>query len=394
MSPDDGPTTPSDRIASLDVLRGVAILGILLINVQAFSMPSIARTNPSQYGDFEGVNFAVWLLSHLFVEQKFITIFSLLFGAGVLLFTQRKGGAERSTLALHYRRTFWLLVIGLVHAYLLWDGDILVIYALCGAVIVATRHFPPSHLAVVGVGMMAFPFAVRMATVMQLESGAAIDFWTASEETIRTELEIYRGSWAEQFDERVASSFSVHTEQFLVYHFWRYGGTMVLGMALFKWGVLSNDRSLGEYYRILVGGFVGGLALSGAGVVYLVGNDWSATAGVVWPQFNYWGSVLLALAYVAAVMIYCQRRPGALVSRGLAAVGRTALSNYLFQTLVATTVFYGYGLGLFGHVSRVEQLGIVLAIWTVQVVLSVLWLRRYRYGPVEWAWRKLTYRTL
>ena len=394
MSTETGPTPPSDRIVSLDVLRGVAILGILLINVQAFSMPSIARRNPSQYGDFTGANFAVWLTSHLFVELKFITIFSILFGAGIVLFTQKKSLETDSSLRIHFRRTFWLLVIGVIHAYLLWDGDILVIYALCAVVVVFAREWPPRRLVAVGLWMLAIPFLIRLNYLLGLESGATLEFWRASEAAIQAEIETYRGSWSDQLVDRVDTAFTQHTTAFFFDHFWRYGGIMLLGMALFKWGVLSNERSIGEYYRLIWAGFLSGMTLTGAGVAFLFYYEWSHVAGYAWPLFNYWGSIPLALAYVSLVVVYCRRWSDSLLTHGLAAVGRTALSNYLFQTLVATTIFYGYGLGLFGQVTRVEQLGVVLAIWVVQIVLSLLWLRRFRYGPVEWVWRKLTYRSL
>ncbi|MFC6771650.1 DUF418 domain-containing protein, partial [Halorubrum pallidum] len=120
-------------------------------------------------------------------------------------------------------------------------------------------------------------------------------------------------------------------------------------------------------------------------------NNWSADAALYWRQFNYVGSLLLAGGYLGAVTLYVRRRPDGPVTNALAAVGRTAFTNYLLQTVIATTLFYGHGLGLFGSVNRVEQYALVLVVWAVQIALSVLWLRRYRFGPVEWVWRTLTY---
>lgn len=161
-------------------------------------------------------------------------------------------------------------------------------------------------------------------------------------------------------------------------------------MALYRWGVLTGERSSALYRRLVALGVVG-LAITVAGVVYIEANDWSAGAALYWRQFIYVGSFPLAGGYLGIVMLYARRRPDGPVTRGLAAVGRTAFTNYLLQTVIATTVFYGHGLGLFGSVTRVEQLGFVLVVWVVQIVLSVLWLRSFRFGPVEWIWRTLTY---
>jgi Predicted membrane protein len=128
-----------------------------------------------------------------------------------------------------------------------------------------------------------------------------------------------------------------------------------------------------------------------AGVFYIEARDWAAEAALFWLQFNYWGSLLVAAGYIGLVMGWVRWRPEGVITGGLAAVGRTAFTNYLLQTVLATSIFYGHGLGLFGQVSRVEALGVVVAIWGLQVPLSVLWLQRFRYGPVEWIWRWLTY---
>jgi uncharacterized protein len=189
---------------------------------------------------------------------------------------------------------------------------------------------------------------------------------------------------------RVSSSFQRQTSGFIGQSFWRVGGVMLLGMALYKKGVLTDERSTAFYRRLVAGGVVG-VGIVVAGVAYVEANDWSAGAALYWRQFNYVGSLLVAGGYVGLVTLFVRWRGEGLATRALAAVGRTAFTNYLLQTVVATTIFYGHGLGLFGSVSRVEAMGIVVAIWAVQVPLSVLWLRYFRFGPVEWVWRTLTY---
>jgi uncharacterized protein len=388
VTDDTGPTPPSERIVSLDALRGVAVLGILVINVRLFSMPELTLTNPNVYGDFTGLNYYSWLAGHVLAELKFITLFSALFGAGIVLFTEKKN--EGTALSLHYRRTAWLLVIGLGHAYLLWYGDILVPYALCGLVLVALRRRPAASLAKLGVVLVLVPSVLEVLTGLTLGSEALSGQWMPAAETLDSEVATYRGGWLEQMDHRVSTAFRRQTSGFLGQTFWRVGGTMLLGMALYKWGVLTNERS-SRLYGLLAAGGLAGVGVVLAGVLFIEASDWSAGVALFWRQFNYWGSFLVAGGYIGAVTLYTRWRPDGLFTRAFAAVGRTAFTSYLLQTLVATTLFYGHGAGLFGSVGRAEALGMVVAFWVVQVLLSVLWLRAFRYGPVEWVWRTLTY---
>ena len=376
---------------SLDVLRGVAVLGILTVNVWVFAMPEATLLNPTVYGDFSGANYWAWLFVHVFFQEKFITLFSVLFGAGVVLFTGSEKRSESTSVRLHYRRSGWLVLIGLAHAYLLWYGDILVAYGLCALWVVALRAWPPARQLVVGLALVAVPSALEVATALTVSPELIAELWRPAEAAIRAEVAAYRGSWIEQFDHRASAAWERQTAGFVGTAVWRVGGSMLLGMALFEWGVLSAERSRGFYRRLVAAGAVAGLVPILVGVAYIEANDWTATAGVFWRQFNYWGSVPLAASYVGLVALWCLRRPSGVVTDALAAVGRTAFTNYLLQTVLATSVFYGHGLGLFGQLSRVELLGVVLAIWAIQVPLSVLWLRRFRFGPVEWCWRTLTY---
>ena len=151
------PILLSDRIHILDILRGYALLAIMVMNIQYFSMIMSAYINPTAYGDFTGVNRWIWILSHLFADQKFMSLFSLLFGAGVLLFTDRLASKGNTSLGLHYRRTFWLFLIGIAHAYLLWYGDILVPYAICAIIVVLFRKLSPNLLSLIGVLLLLIP---------------------------------------------------------------------------------------------------------------------------------------------------------------------------------------------------------------------------------------------
>ena len=386
MTDDTGPTPPSERIVSLDVLRGVAVLGILVINVRLYSMPEVTLTNPNVYGDFTGPNYLSWLAGHVLAELKFITLFSALFGAGIVLFTEQK----EDPVALHHRRTAWLLAIGLGHAYLLWYGDILVPYALCAFVLVGFRRRPPSLQAKTGLLLVLVPSILEVAAGVTMGAEAVAGQWMPAESTLQEEVQIYRSGLLEQLEHRVPTSFRRQTLGFLGGTFWRVGGTMLLGMALYRWGVLSDERS-NRLYALLAAGGMAGVGVVLAGVWYIEASNWSAGAALFWRQFNYWGSFLVAGGYIGVITLYARWRPRGPLTRALAAVGRTAFTNYLLQTIVATTLFYGHGFGLFGSVSRAEALGFVAVFWVVQILLSVLWLRLFRFGPVEWLWRTLTY---
>ncbi|MBN1991695.1 MAG: DUF418 domain-containing protein [Anaerolineae bacterium] len=392
------PTRPSERIMALDALRGFAILGILIMNIQSFAMPEAAYLNPAAYGNLTGLNKWVWILSHTLAEQKFMTIFAALFGAGIVLFTARLESKERRPLPWHYRRTFWLLVIGLLHAYLLWYGDVLVSYALCALVVVLCRKWSAPvllilGLAVVAVGSLLYLFFGFSLAYMPPEAYAGMQLsWQPPPEMISHELAVYQSGWLTQMTLRIPSSLTFQTLVFLIFNMWRAGGLMLVGMALFKWGVLTAARSTRFYGLLLLVGF--GLGLPP--VIYGVGQNfavnWSMDyARFFGSQFNYWGSLPVSLGYVSLVMLLCKWPNLTPLTGVLGAVGRMALTNYLLQTIICTTIFYGHGLGLFGRVERSGQILLVLGVWTFQLIISPLWLRYYHFGPAEWLWRSLTY---
>ena len=396
------PSSSSDhRIASLDVLRGFAVLGILVMNIQAFSMPEAAYLNPTMWGDLTGINLAVWHFSHLLADTKFITIFSMLFGAGVCLFADRVEARGGRTAALHYRRMFWLFGFGLAHAYLLWIGDILVSYALCGCLVFLLRNSQARTLACAGVAVFSvstllylFIGIVTLKEVLPPEIIAELrtSWWAPSEAWRLAEVEAYRGGWIEQQPLRVEGSLGKHLYSFPLLLLWRCAGMMLVGMALYKWGVLSAARGSRFYRRLAVVGIAGGAVAVIAGTWIDFATGWSWPNSVFfWSQLNYWGGVAMALGYVGAVMLALRRGwlPG--LQTRLAAVGRMAFTNYIAQTLVCTTIFYGHGIGLFGSAPRWQQALIVGAVCAAQLWWSPIWLRRFRTGPLEWLWRTLTY---
>ena len=391
-----GPIAETTRIDAIDIVRGVALLGILLMNIQSFAMPRAAYSNPVAYGDLEGANLYVWVASRMLAEQKFMAIFSMLFGAGIVLMAERadaRGNARRA----HYRRMGWLLVIGLLHAHLLWHGDILFLYAVCGMLLYPLRRQPPGRLLALGALLLAVCSVLFVALGMSFphwpenERAAFTAEWLPSAAAIEAELAVWRGSWLDQQPVRSAWAFEFETSTLIAFGVWRAGGLMLIGMALFKQGVFSA-RLPSRFYAVLVAAAVAvGLPLQAYGVALDFAREWQAWSFFFGTQFIYWPSIAVSLGYVGLVMLVCRAAALRPLTRSIAAVGRTALTNYLLQTIICTTIFYGHGLGWFGAVDRVGQVGVVAAVWAVQLVASSLWLRRFRFGPAEWVWRWLTY---
>jgi len=321
----------------------------------------------------------------------------MMFGAGIALMSERalaRGVPDRGLLL---RRNFWLLLIGLVHAYLIWYGDILVMYALSAFIIVFCRNWRPRTQFIVGALMLTVPSLVFFAGGAsfgqwpEADVQAALQDWMPDSAALAKELAAYRGGWLGQLPLRAATAVEYQTVLFLIFIFWRVGGLMLLGMALFRWGWLTGDRSAAEYRKLAAPGLLA-LPLIATGLFLNEQAGWAfREAMFINSQFNYWGSVLLSLAYLGLVMLWClgDRLPG--LRARFAAVGRSAFSCYIAQSLICTLLFYGHGLGMFGRFEHWQQALTVFAVWALLLVAAPWWLARYRFGPMEWLWRSLTY---
>lgn len=374
------------------------MLGILVLNIQAFSMPLVAYDNPTAWGDFTGLNRAVWLVGHLLFDQKMMALFSVLFGAGVVLFSERAQCNGHSPARLHYRRMFWLFVVGMLHAYLLWHGDILVLYAACGALVFLARHWSATKLVLAGLVLLSVAWLIELSLGLSLphwpeEDLAAMieEYWQPSAEMLAVEVAAYQGTWLEQMRVRAPEAAMIQTYGLAMWDIWRASGMMLIGMALYKKGFLSGGRSTADYVGMIAVAVLIGLPLVAYGVYWNFGNDWGPSSMFFGSQFNYWGSVPIMLGWIGAISLV--RRYGVLsaLRARLAAVGRMAFTNYLMQTVICVSLFYGHGLGWFGQVERSGQLVIVFSIWLLQMWYSPLWLARFQHGPMEWLWRRLTY---
>lgn len=391
-------TIPGERIVSIDVLRGVAVLGILIMNIQNFSMIGAAYINPTAYGDLTGLNKWVWIISHVFASEKFMSIFSILFGAGVLLFTDRALAKGRKASAFHYRRMLWLFVFGMIHAYLIWSGDILVNYSLCGMLVYLFRKMKPKTLIIYAALFFVIPI------IFALFAGISIPYWPAESmdenmqswlpdaEKISHEIAAMQGSWFDQMDVRVPGAIFMQTFLFFWSSFWRVMSMMLLGMALFKLGIVTAKRSVKFYTNLALIGLLTGYLIIAIGVYDNFQHDWMMEYSMFFgAQFNYIGSVLVAIGYISIIMLISKSSTFIGFKKLFSSVGKMAFTNYILMSLLGMFIFYGNGVGLFGEVERSIQIVIVFAIWIVLLIISPLWLNHFRYGPLEWFWRVLTY---
>jgi uncharacterized protein len=397
------------------------------MNIVAFALPGAAYADPTRGGGFEGLDRAVWFFNHLVFEAKMMTIFSMLFGAGFVLMDQRAAVRGASVRGVYYRRILWLLAIGAVHAYLIWDGDILVAYAETGLFLYLFRNKSARTLIVLGISAMLIfvPLLVGVGAAVSFMKAAtarveaqvkasqkptwldqkAHDFWTKNlqdsfkrdPETLAKkwaeELAVYRGSYLGIVKHRAGEVLMGQTIGFLLGGGLFAASRMLLGMGLMKLGVFSAQRSRRFYWWLVGLGYGIGLPLMVFDATKLIQNAFSfeylvMNYGIL---YNAFGSLVVALGHVGMLMLIVQSGAIGWLTTRLAAVGRMALSNYLTHSVVCTTLFYGYGFGLFGYINRTGLAGIVLLIWTFQLIISPIWLKHFRFGPAEWLWRSLTY---
>ncbi|ANO52458.1 DUF418 domain-containing protein [Woeseia oceani] len=416
-----GPVTLAERFGTIDTLRGVAVLGILIMNIYGFAMPFAAYSNPLVMGGMEWYNIGTWFATHVIADQKFMTIFSMLFGAGIVLMWERARARDAKFGRIYYRRMFWLLVIGLIHGYLIWFGDILFHYALMGMLIYPMRKLQARTLIIVA--CLLLPVALllnhggyiylsdlqsRTANITALqqagetiseEQQASLDEWAEigaflepSDETLQEDLDAYLGTYGDAVKHRAPILQAMQINMTIWFAVWRIGALMLIGMALMKLGVFSGSRTPGFYTRLMLIGYGIGLPLSIYSAMDLHAHDFSGLymmqrGGIA----NYIGSILVALGHIGLVIGIVKKGALRNLSARFAAVGRMAFSNYLMHSIVMTTIFYGHGLGLYGSVPRAAQMLFVAGMLGLQLLLSPWWLARYRFGPAEWLWRSLTY---
>jgi uncharacterized protein len=398
------------RHLTLDALRGIAVMGILLMNIIAFSMPSVAYINPTAWGGMTFADQAFWIGNFILVDAKFRSLFSIMFGASMLLFIEsaerRSAGSSRS---LHFRRMAWLAVFGLFHYAFIWFGDILFLYAIIGMIAWRWREKETSALyvrAAIFITLGFVQWAAIIGSIYVMASAAALqgaDPQLARDladvlQTIgapggaeaQKELAVYSGGYAGILAQRIAEEWSGPLILLFGYGFETLG-LVALGMALYRSGFLTGGLAEPAYKGAIVFGY----GIGFAGMVPLA--IWSVLSG--YDVLTTGGAVLawstpfrtpIAVAHAAlAILLIKSFANTALVSR-LQATGQAAFTNYLGTSIIMTTIFYGYGLGLFGEVSRAAVYIFVLVAWALMLIWSPWWMKHYHHGPLEWLWRSLT----
>jgi uncharacterized protein len=391
----DMPEVYKSRINSIDLIRGFAVLGILLMNITSFSQVGIAYLNPLVGAGYEGSNLLLWDFNWLFSDMRFMNIFSMLFGAGVIIFSTNLEVKGKKAWPVHFRRMFLLLGFGLAHAYFIWAGDILVAYSICGIFVFLLRNKSIKTLGILASIMFVIPVILSVITWFGVPPAELVDifaFYTPSQAEIDAEVQAMLGSYREQTAERINQAIELQTFIFWTEIFWRASALMLLGMILYKTGVLSGDRSEEFYKKLALIGIPIGLIISGVGLYLVKASDWNgAYVMTIGAKFNYVGSLPLSLGYIALMILVNKRGYFSGLQSRLMSAGRMAFTNYIFMSVCGMMVFYGVGLGLIMTFERWQMMLLTMAIWVVILLMSPIILTRFKQGPLEKFWRYLTY---
>jgi uncharacterized protein len=371
------PIAPSERIEAIDVLRGLALLGVVAMNVVTEFRVSIFERLLVRKPPASPVDGAVETILTLAVDLKAFALFSLLFGIGLAIQFERLANSERRT-SLLVRRLFVLLAFGLIHLCLIWNGDILTEYALAGFIVLPFLFGPRWLLAVAALAFLALFLWMQVFPPAGLLLGS-----TAIARDVAEATRIYAtGGFLDVLAFRLREIPLVATLH--AFMFPRTIGLFLLGALAWRTGMLRNPPR-----RLLPAIAAAGIGLGAGLVLYDTGSF--ATHDRIGAVADPLGTILLALGYAAAIIVIANLERGKRLLGWAAPLGRMAFTNYLAQSVILGWIFYGYGLGLFGQLGVTSALAIGLAVYFMQVLFSAWWLGRYRYGPVEWLWRTLMY---
>lgn len=373
-----------ERNVTLGFVRGVAILGILLLNISAFGLPKAAYLNPAWSGSASLSDAWTWALLDLLAQVKFLTLFALLFGAGLQLLLPRGKRWIQSRLTL-------LALLGFIHGLFFWDGDILLAYALVG--LVSWRMVREAHhvKSLFNTGVVLYLTGIAVLVLLGMISGTAANrSWAPDAANLQYEQYWKLHGGMEAVSNR-ADMLSDNLLALGAQYGWQLAGMMLMGAALMRSGWLKGQFSLRHYRR------TGALLVAAGMAVNLpaIFAQWYLAWDYRWCAFllqapRELSAPLQAIGYAALAWGYWPQLCRFRLVGAIACVGRMALTNYLLQTLICTTLFYH--LGLFMRFDRLQLLAFVPPIWAVNLLVSSLWLRRFRQGPVEWLWRQLTLR--
>lgn len=414
------PLKTSDRIYSLDVMRGIVLFGILLMNINGMGLAG-AYENPTVSGGSTGWDLITWITTNMLFEGTMRALFSLLFGVGMFILLDRleKKGAGIRSANIYFRRLTWLLVFGLIHCYLLlWDGEILYNYALMGFLVYSFRYLAPKSLIIITLLLFSigalwnysdYKSDVKFVEQVELAKKYKLEGKILDKELKEADFKWEKREW-ERSPEGVAEynnnmrkgyfsvvSFLAPINQIYNEHFpyrydlWDILSMMLLGIALYKLNILSAEKSYSFYGIMILFGYGIGLSVNYY-ETKLIMNSHFSLLGFSKSYITYdLGRVSVAIGHIGLIMILCKLPILKWLKNSLSAVGKMALTNYVMHSLFAMFIFTGAGFGLFGTFQRHELLYIVFSIWLFQLIASPIWLKYFQFGPLEWIWRNLSY---
>jgi uncharacterized protein len=414
------PTETGERITSLDIMRGFVLCGILLMNINGFGLAH-AYQDPTIAGGYEGWNLYTWIATNMFFEGTMRGLFSLLFGVGmyILLDRMEKREAGIKGADIYFRRLMWLLVFGVIHAYLLiWSGEILYNYALMGFLVYSFRRLTPRMLVIIAIvlfsigslwnfleyrGNVDMLDKVEQAKVLTAEGKelswdikGAIEEWSKIQEKRSPDYITYfnegmRKDYLSVVAFNAPKVFEWKTYGPYRYDLWDILSMMLLGMALFKWNVLSGKKSIRFYGIMVLVGYAIGLTVNYFETTHIINNSFSYISFYETNTTYDLGRVAVCLGHIGMIMLFGKLNILRWFKHAISCIGKMALTNYLMHSVICMIVFTGAGFGMFGRLQRYELLYVVFSIWVFQLIISPLWLKYFHFGPVEWLWRRLSY---
>jgi len=414
------PIKLTDRIQSLDIMRGIVLFGILLMNINGMGLAR-AYDDPTVSGGSTGWDLYTWITTNMFFEGTMRALFSLLFGVGMFVLLDRleKKGAGINAANIYFRRLTWMLVFGLIHYYLLlWIGEILYNYALMGFLVFSFRNLAPKKLIITA----AFLFSagalwnyVDYKNDVKLVSQVALaDTYKAEGKPLTKELKEADEKWqnleakrtppaVDEYNTNMRKGYfdvvaflaplNMHYNEHYTYRYDPFDvlSMMLLGIALYKLNILSAKKSYRFYGIMALIGYSVGLCVNYYEVTMIMDSNFSFL-GFSKSNVTYdLGRVPIAMGHIAAIMLLCKVPVLQWLKSRLAAVGKMALTNYIMHSVIALFFFTGAGFGMFGKLQRHELLYIVFSIWIFQLIISPIWLKYFQFGPIEWVWRNLSY---
>ena len=417
------PIKLTDRIQSLDIMRGIVLFGILLMNINGMGLAN-AYEDPTVSGGSTAWDLYTWIATNMFFEGTMRALFSLLFGVGMFVLLDRleKKGAGIQAANIYFRRLTWMLVFGLIHCYLLlWIGEILYNYALMGFLVFSFRNMAPKKLILIAAFLFSagalWNYRDYKNDVKFVEQVALVKTYQSEGKPLTKELKEADEKWQKRESERSPAAVeeyntnmrkgyfdvvgflapvNLHYNEHFPYRYdvWDVLSMMLLGIALYKLNILSAQKSYRFYGIMALIGYSIGLAVNYYEVTMIINSNFSLL-GFSKSNLTYdAGRVPIAMGHIAAIMLLCKVPVLKWLKTRLAAVGKMALSNYITHSVISLFFFTGAGLGMFGKLHRHELLYVVFSIWIFQLIISPIWLKYFQFGPIEWLWRNLSYQKI